>query len=75
MLDTGLAQVLVANKVADRLLRRANGLVPGAGAAVLVVDGGGTGVGVSADGTQFGSGVRVFVLLLGLSFGVRGLFL
>jgi hypothetical protein len=75
LLDTGLAQVLVADKVADRLLGRADSLVPGTGAAVLVVHGGGAGVGVSTDGAQFGGGVRVLVFLLGLGFGVFGLFL
>lgn len=50
LLDAALAQVLVANEVADGLLGGADGLVPRARGAVLVVGDGGAAVGVGCEG-------------------------
>lgn len=69
LLDTSLAQVLVADRVANGFLRRTDGLVPGAVGALRVVFGDGAGVGVGGDVAQLGGGVGVFVLDLSLLLG------
>lgn len=66
LLSSGAAQVLVSDQVADGLLGRANGLVPGACVALGVVFGNGSGVRVGGKGAQLGSCVGGF--LFGLAF-------
>lgn len=68
LLGSGASQVLVSNQVADRLLGRANGLVPGSGVALGVVFGNGSGVRVGGEGAQLGGCVGG--ISLGLTFFV-----
>jgi hypothetical protein len=69
LLGARLAQGLVADRVADGFLGRADGLVPGAVAAGGVVLCDGAGVGVGGEVAQFGGGVGVGVLDVGLLLG------
>lgn len=69
LLDTRLAKVLAADRVADGLLGRADGLVPGTVGAVAVVLGDGAGVGVRGQVAQFGGGVGVCVLDFAFGLG------
>jgi hypothetical protein len=67
LLCTSTAQILVADQVADGFFGRAQGLVPLARRAVLVVFCDCAGVGVGGDGADPGGGVRGIVL--GFAFG------
>lgn len=67
LLCTSAAQILVADQVADGFFGRAQGLVPLARRAVLVVFCDCAGVGVGGDGADPGGGVRGIVL--GFAFG------
>jgi hypothetical protein len=58
LLFAGLAQVFVADQVADGFFGGAEGLVPGAVGALRVVFGYGAGVGVGRDGAGLGGCVR-----------------
>jgi hypothetical protein len=69
LLDTRLAKVLVADRVADGFHGRADGLVPGAVGALAIVLGDGAGVGVCGDIAQFGGGVGVLILDFAFSLG------
>lgn len=69
LLSAGLTQVLVSNYVASEFFGGANGLVPFAAGAVLVVLHGGSRVGVCGDGTELCGGVGGFVLGLRLLLG------
>lgn len=64
LLGSGAAQVLVSDQVADRLLGRADGLVPGSCVALRVVFGNGSGIRVGGERTQLGGCVG------GISFGL-----
>lgn len=76
LLGSGASQVLVSDNVANRLLGRANGLVPGSRVTLGVVFGNGSSVRVGGEGAQLGGCVGGFLfgfafLVLEFALGLR----